>query len=466
MPHDPGGHDMFGRGARRESGRKWWQWGKAHAVVATAVAVALVVPTSGAMPAAAADLVFALIEVSKTATPAAPDALIPGEQVIFDIEVSCSSTQTDCISMKITDAMPVPLTLVSVSTATNYTVATTGNSFVATFTTPLDEGGIGLPAGELVSIQVVAAVPTNIDANLNGATLTNTAFVTVDNPDSNVQDDAQVLLSVPLDLRSTIAKTVSPASVVGLPNTVVNFDLTATNTSNTAVDQLIVEDPAEPASNAFDYLEVTGLTNVVFPTGANRVRVDWFDGSTWTMGTAAATATLPGNPSLIKGLRLTFSNSGSTKIASGSPASFRIATRTTSAVATMIGDFAGDNLASSQVRLGVDSNTAVLANAPFTIRQSSIAPALTKTFNPTAIIGGVPTTATIRATNGGDFSLTRMTITEPKPGTTSMLDQGIAFGSWITANIQWPVGAASAEVTYLYATTGYGAPVATSTTNT
>ena len=136
---------MFGRGARRGSDRKWWQWGKAHAVVATAVAVALVVPTTGAVQAAADDLVFALIEVSKTANPAAPDALIPGEQVIFDIEVSCSSTQTDCISMKITDAMPVPLTLVSVSPGINYTVAVTGNSFVATFTTPLDEGGVGLP---------------------------------------------------------------------------------------------------------------------------------------------------------------------------------------------------------------------------------------------------------------------------------------------------------------------------------
>ncbi|MDP3209280.1 MAG: hypothetical protein Q8M65_09030, partial [Rhodoglobus sp.] len=172
-------------GARPRNGRKWWQLGKAHAVVATVVAAALLVPTTGAMQAAADDLVFALIEVSKTATPAAPDAMIPGEQVTFDIEVSCSSTQTDCISMKVTDAMPVPLTLVSVSPATNYTVAITGNSFVATFTTPLDEGGVGLPAGELVTIQVVAAVPVNVDASYDGATLTNTAFVTVDNPGSN-----------------------------------------------------------------------------------------------------------------------------------------------------------------------------------------------------------------------------------------------------------------------------------------
>ena len=171
---------MFGTGgARTEARTKWWQWGKARAAVATAVVVALIVPTSGVVSASAADLVFALIEVSKTATPAPPDALIPGEQVTFDIEVSCSSTQTDCISMKVTDAMPAPLTLVSVSPSTRYTVATTGNSFVATFTTPLDEGGVGLPAGELVTLQVIAAVPLNVDASYNGQTVTNTAFVTV-----------------------------------------------------------------------------------------------------------------------------------------------------------------------------------------------------------------------------------------------------------------------------------------------
>ena len=63
-------------------------------------------------------------------------------------------------------------------------------------------------------------------------------------------------MSIPLDLESTISKTVTPNSVVGLPNTVVNFDLSATNTSNTAVDKLIIEDPAESASNAFDYLSL------------------------------------------------------------------------------------------------------------------------------------------------------------------------------------------------------------------
>jgi hypothetical protein len=436
------------------------------AAVAAAVTAALLVPTTGALPAAAADLVFALIEVSKTATPAAPDALIPGEQVAFDIEVSCSSTQTDCISMQVSDAMPAPLTLVSVSPSTRYTVVTTGDSFVATFTTPLDEGGVGLPAGELVTMQVIAAVPTDADASYNGQTVTNTAYVTVDNPESNVQDSADVLLQIPLDLASTIVKTVSPSSVVGLPSTVVNFDLSATNSSNAAVDRLIIEDPAEPASNAFDYLEVTGLSNVVFPAGANRVQVDWFDGSTWTNGTPSATAMLPGNLTLIKGLRLTFSNSGATKIAAGATGSFRIATQTTAAVSSMVGDFAGNNLASSQVTLGVDSNTAVLDDAVFTIRQASVAPGATKDFDPNVIIGGQPTTVTIGGSNGGDFVIDRMTITEPKPGTTSMADQGIAFSAWQLADIQWPTGATGAEVTYLYETTGYGTPESTTTLDT
>jgi uncharacterized repeat protein (TIGR01451 family) len=125
--------------------RRWWELGRAHAVVAATLSAILIFPVLGVQAAAAADpLVFALIEVSKTATPAAPTALIPGENVTFDIEVSCSSTQTDCVNMKLTDAMPAPLALVAVSASPAYTSQITGNQFVLTFTNPLDVGGIGL----------------------------------------------------------------------------------------------------------------------------------------------------------------------------------------------------------------------------------------------------------------------------------------------------------------------------------
>ena len=117
---------MFGKGtARAKSRGKWWQWGKGHAAVATAVVAALLVPTTGSLSASAADLQPVLIEISKTATPAAPQALIPGEQVVFDIEVSCSSTDTDCVGMKVTDPLPTPLTLVSVSPSLSYDVVIT-----------------------------------------------------------------------------------------------------------------------------------------------------------------------------------------------------------------------------------------------------------------------------------------------------------------------------------------------------
>ena len=55
----------------------------------------------------------------------------------------------------------------------------------------------------------------------------------------------------------------------------------------------------------------------------------------------------------------------------GATGSFRIATKTTAAVSNIVGTFNGSNLASSQVRLGVDSNTPVLATAPFAIRAAS-----------------------------------------------------------------------------------------------
>ena len=47
---------------------------------------------------------------------------------------------------------------------------------------------------------------------------------------------------------------------------------------------------------------------------------------------------------------------------------------------------------------------------------------------------------TVGGTNGGDFAVSRMTITEPKAGTATMTDQGIAFDQWVGDDIQWPVG--------------------------
>ena len=105
-----------------------------------------------------------------------------------------------------------------------------------------------------------------------------------DDPDSNVQDDAPVVLQVPSTIASSIDKTVMPSSIVGFPDVPVRFNLSATNTSNGVVDSHSIQDPAEPASNAFDCLEVTGLTNVDFPSGADRVQVDWYDGTTWIAG--------------------------------------------------------------------------------------------------------------------------------------------------------------------------------------
>ncbi|MGV8970097.1 MAG: DUF5979 domain-containing protein [Microbacteriaceae bacterium] len=436
------------------------------AILASLLTATLIFPLVPAQQADAAEpLVFALIEIAKDADPAAATrAVLPGENVQFDIEVSCSSTQTDCVGMKMQDAMPAPLELVTVSNSLDYTQVVTGNAFELTFRQPLDIGGIGLKSGELISVTVTARVPLNANASFDGQTITNTAFITVDNPDSNVQDDAQVLLDIPLALSSTITKTVTPSAVVGFVGTPVNFNLSGSNSSNSVVDTLTIQDPANPASNAFDYLAVTGITNVVFPSGANRVQVDWYDGTTWTDGTPAASASLPGgvSPSLIKGLRLTFSNSNpATDIAVGAVGSFRIATQTTSDVSTLVTDVTGNNLASSQVRFGNDSNTRVTANADFVIRRTAIAPEATKDFNPNAIVGGEEITVVVGGANGGDFSLSRMTITEPKTGSTSLADQGISFDRWVVgaSGIEWPSGATAAEIAYLYENGGFGSPL-------
>ena len=370
--------------------------------LATLLATTLVLPLAPPQQAQANEpLVFALIEIAKDANPdASVRALLPGENVEFTIDVSCSSTQTDCVNMKLQDTMPAPLELISVSFAntfydqTSFNPPANPNSFELTFNQPVDEGvgSRGLQSGQLVSITVTARVPLNVDASFDGDTLTNTAFITVDNPDSNVQDDAQVLLSAPLVLSSTISKTVAPSTIAAFAGVPVNFDLSATNSSNSVVDTLTIQDPTDPASsNAFSYLRVTGLSNVVFPSGANRVQIDWSDGVTWTNGTPAATAILPiGVPlASIEGLRLTFSNSNpAVDIANGATGSFRIQTETTALVSTLVTDFAGNNQASSQVHFGGTFNAAVVADGTFVIRRTAIAPTATKVFTPDSIVGG------------------------------------------------------------------------------
>jgi len=424
---------------------------RARALVAAGVALILVSPFFSVVPAMAAELVPVVIDLAKTTSAPVDGTAGANESVTFDFTITCSSTQSDCVNLTLTDSFPAPLVFDSVNTNANYTIGTAANGFTLTFTNALDEGGVGLVAGETVSFQAIGHVVADVDASYDGTTVINTAYATVDNPDSNNQSSAPVGIVAPLVVSSTISKTVTPNTLVGFQDVPVNFALSATNTSNATVDTLEISDPAQASlpTNAYDYLTVTGLSNVVFPTGANRIRVDRYTGTAWVNGTASATATLPAG--VIKGLRFTFSNSNTAvDIAKGATGSVTINTKTNAAAATLTAPFSGLNIASSQVVRGTTLGTIVSANAPFTITPAALRPLATKTFSQHDVLGGENITATLGASNGGDFTMSELAIVEPQTATTSFADQGFEFVAINQGQVFWPTGASSVDVTYVY----------------
>jgi large repetitive protein len=444
---------------------------RSRAAIAGGVALILISPLISVISSAgAADLVPVVIDLAKVVnTTLHPGATYgAGDVVTYDLTVTCSSTQTDCVNMVLTDSLPAPIEFTNVTTNAKYTIGAASNGFELTFTSPLDEGGVGLVAGDTVSFQVKGKVADDVDASFDGQLVTNTAYVTVDNPDSNVDDSADITIYAPAVISSAVTKTVTPSTRKAFAGQTFDFTVTATNTSNRGVDTLIIQDPGTVPSNAFDYLAVTGIS-VTEPSSNGLVQVDWYDGSTWHTGTPQATATLPAVPlSSIKGLRFIFTRPSGGLIARDAVASVTIATATTSGVTALSSTFNGVNIASSQAINGVTLGTVVSDSDTFTITPAAINVQASKNFSVNDVTGTQDLNATLVGTNGGDFSINSMVIQEPSDSTLTLDQQGLTFVDWVDAGISWPTSATSVGVEYQYASAPgvWQTAVTTSTVNT
>ncbi|MEO8093702.1 MAG: DUF5979 domain-containing protein [Pseudolysinimonas sp.] len=450
------------------------------AAVAGAVAAFLAVSVLSPVAAVAADgdlLAHVLVQLQKTITPDTVVPAVPGGQVSYTIGVNCSDLQTDCINLHIDDLIPDPLVLQSVTLASNggsdpdaptASIAITGNSFTATFTTDLGGGNQGLTAGASAEFTVITTLPASVSADHDGETVVNTAYAHLDNLLSDQQSSASIPLSIPTTLSSTIDKTITPSTTTAVAGNVVAINLDARNTSNRAVDSLVVQDPASPAT-VFNYATVTGITAPTWPTGADLVQVDWFNGTSWTLGTPQATIGMPsGTPAAsIKGLRFTFTST-SGGIARNAQAVVAIATALNSSVASINPSVTATNDASAQVTYNGSSSTPVIDPATLVINRVTINPQATKVFTSDDIVGGNTTNVALTGTNAGNFVLKSMTITEPVTGNPTLQDQGLGFSSWIAGSIEWPVGATAASVSYRYADdpANLAAPLAAGARNT
>jgi hypothetical protein len=420
-----------------------------------------------------------LVQFEKDAIPAAADAAVaPGGTVTYQFTINCSSLETDCLDLTLDDVVPEPLELQTVTTAQSIPpidVDITGNTFSVRVVDELGGGLVGLQAGTGIQINATATVPSDLSADWDGAVLPNTATVSVANREdltldpprpSAVESSAEVRLEVERTLASQVTKTVTPDSATAVAGTPVAIALGATNSSNGSVDALIIQEPSDPASTVLSLLQPTGFSALTMPSGADRVRVDWFDGTVWTTGTAAATATLPSGVDAadIRALRLVFTSSTGGRIAVGATAAITLDAELSASAALVTEPTTIVNTASSWVVADSESTTPVPATDSIVIGPPSIRPIATKQFDVSSIIGGQQVLATLGGSNGGDFGLRELTLTEPAPGSTSLADQGLTFDGWVQADIEWPVGATSAEVSYRYAgDTEFTAAIVTTT---
>ncbi|CAN5559823.1 hypothetical protein BH10ACT7_BH10ACT7_13640 [soil metagenome] len=405
-------------------------------------------------------LAHVLVQLQKTVTPETVSPATPNGRVTYSIGVNCSDLETDCINLRIEDALPAPLVLQSVAMTENpgapdaptSDIVITGNSFVATFTNNLGGGNQGLVAGVSAEFIVTAIVPQDASADLDGQTLVNTAYAKLDNLNSDKSSSASIPLSVPVTLGAQLTKTISPDTVPAVAGTVATVTLDAQNKANRSVDSLVIQDPGT-TTNLFDYAAVTGITVPTWPTGADRVQVDWFT-SSWQTGTPQAQGAIavPGTASAIKGLRFTFTSTTG-GIARDAHAVVAIATalRSGSIITNINPSVRSDNTASAVVSYNSVTSSPASASASLTINKVTVNPLATKLFTPDSVVGGKKTTVMLTGSNGGTYVLKSLSITEPAAGTPTLDAQGLTFDSWATSSIEWPVGATAASVSFLYA---------------
>ena len=231
---------------RTSSGRtrepRWPLARRIRAAVASAGAILLL--TSALVPTAAiADPPpeIPVIHLDKTASPTpAQRSLNPGDTATYSFNVECSSLTTECDNFAVTDTIPAPLVLGTVSTPAGIhsTITTAGNTFTVNFIQPLEDGQNGLDAGHQIGFTATATVPGSVSASYNGQLVTNTATATASNVPTPVTSSADVKLAVPTVLGATVGKSYSPATVNSSPNVTTTIALAPANSSNIGVDKL------------------------------------------------------------------------------------------------------------------------------------------------------------------------------------------------------------------------------------
>lgn len=434
------------------------------ATVAAAITVALV-----AVAPAMADELPAYLQITKQIDSTTVQPLVPGGTVNYRVEVSCSNVNesTGCADAALVDVVPSPLVLntASVAVAGSTVVNTTsGNTVRLAFTQSLLGGGVGLDDGGSVVITYSATLPLTVSADADGIPLINDAEFTATNAyNSPTTAAATITPVIPSVLAARVTKTVTPESAATVPGTAVELRLTAGNASNQSVQSLTVQDvAASSAANPFEYLEITGISTLTPPTGADRVQLQWLDGTTSTWSAIGApveipadlSTLLPSTPALadIVGVRVVFSRDGGLIPTTPTDADGVIVLQTAlrDTVASLPSGTVVENTAGALVTTDDAVSDEVTAGDAIVLQAAQLGPVVTKSFAASTLVPGDGTTTSIEVRNG-DFPVERLDLVEPAPGSPDLAAQGLRFDGFDDAALEWPVGATAATFQYQYA---------------
>ncbi|MFJ3404454.1 DUF5979 domain-containing protein [Promicromonospora sp. NPDC090134] len=405
--------------------------------LATLGALAMVLPLVllTAPSAAAAEWGIAKTEVSS-------GPYEPGDTVQYVITISCSDPNADpCTGAVVTDELPEGLVLVSASIQSG----PAGGQIVAdTETDTVTATWPSVPNGGQGQIIVSAQVDPDLPYSQDGVPITNTATVVADNA-TQASSDATVTPVVPLVLDSGTTKSIDPASAVATPGTAATMTLSATNTSNDAVDELVVQDPVDltASPSPFTYLGYTGTGDITLPPNADTVTQEYWDGTQWLPLDDSV------DPAAVLGVRYTFSGD----IQPGATATIPVEVEQRENVTELTDATTVTNDVSSYVVHGDAESDPVTDEDTYVITPPDNSVTASKSFDPATVSAGSPTTVTLGATSTGDPT-TSLTITEPSPGTPSPFegDDPLTFTGFGPSGdgtgIQWPADADAATVTF------------------
>ncbi|MFE5338754.1 DUF5979 domain-containing protein [Isoptericola sp. NPDC056578] len=407
---------------------------------AASVLGAVVLALAGAViPATTASA--ATWSISKEAT--TPGPYSPGQQVTYEVQISCSDPSTPCQNTEFTDALPDGLELVTAEiisqpagTAGDLTVDTDGNVVTAVWPS--------FTNGEQATISITVQIDPDLPYSENGVPIVNTATVVADNAPENSADES-ITPDVELVLDSETTKTIDPEGALAAPGTAATMTIGATNTSNDPVDTLVIQDPVDPTAdpNPFTYLEYTGTGDITLPPNADTVEEEYWDGTQWLPLDDSV------DPATVQGVRYTFSGD----IQPGATASIPVEVQQSEAVTELTTATTVTNDTSSYVTHGDDESEPTTADDTYVITPPNNSVTASKSFDPATVSAGDPTTVTIGATNTGTavdtMSITEPSTDDPNPFTGDNPLTFTGFGpDGDGTGVQWPNGASAASVTF------------------